>query len=131
MRGGSINRVTGVNPQPAGGQFGQYKMYERLLTTWHMGAHLRVLSEIFPMNTNMAVSQLEAFQKALRSCALDESNLSNGRVKDNPTLLAIIIHLGIHLLILHLCWITLRYIHTNCSTPQPANKRDCYYNMWN
>ena len=50
----------------------------KCLKPWHMGTHPRVLSESFPMITNMAV--LDGFQKSLRFCALDESNHSIGRV---------------------------------------------------
>ena len=46
-----------------------------------MGTHLRVLSEGFPMSTNMS---LDGFRKSLHSCALDKSSLSIGRV--NPYL---------------------------------------------
>ena len=45
-----------------------------------MGTHLRVLSESYPMNTNMG---LHGFQKSLHPCPLDESNLSIGRI--NPS----------------------------------------------
>ena len=45
-----------VNPY-AGGWFCQYKMTpkkdEKWLKPWHMGTHLRALSESYPMNTNM------------------------------------------------------------------------------
>ena len=44
---------------------------------WQMATHLRVLNESYPMSTNMT----DGFQKYLRSCALDESSLSIGRVK--------------------------------------------------
>ena len=44
-----------------------------------MGTHLRVLSESFPMNTNM--TGLDGFRKSLRSCALDERSLSIERVE--------------------------------------------------
>ena len=43
-----------------------------------MGTQLRVLSESYPMNTNMT-GFLDVFQKSLRSCALDKSSLSIGR----------------------------------------------------
>ena len=42
-----------------------------------MGTHLRVLNESFPMNTNMT-----GFRGFFHSCALDESSLSIGRVKE-------------------------------------------------
>ena len=45
-----------------------------------MGTHLRVLSEIYSMNTNM--TGLDGFQKKLHSSALDESSVSIVRV--NP-----------------------------------------------
>ena len=56
-------------------------------TTWIMteileyGTHLRVLSESYPMNTNM-IGFIYGFQKSLRPCALDKSSLIIGRV--NP-----------------------------------------------
>ena len=46
-----------------------------------MGTHLRVLSESYPMNTNMTA--LGGFQKSSPLCALDESSLGIGRV--NPS----------------------------------------------
>ena len=46
-----------------------------------MGTHLRVLSESFPMNTNMTGFRcFSHFFLFLRSCALEESSLSIGRV---------------------------------------------------
>ena len=45
-----------LNPYAAGSLFGQYKMTqkaEKWLKPWHMGTHLRVLSESYPINTNM------------------------------------------------------------------------------
>ena len=44
-----------------------------------MGTHLRVLSESYPMNTNM--TGLRCFSKSLRPCTLDKCSLSIGRVK--------------------------------------------------
>ena len=44
-----------------------------------MCTHMRVLSESFPMNTNMKGFRL--FSKILRSCALGDCILSIGRVK--------------------------------------------------
>ena len=44
-----------------------------------MGTHLRVLSESFPMNTN--ITWFRWFSKMLHPCALGESSLSIGRVK--------------------------------------------------
>ena len=41
-----------------------------------MGTHLRVLSESYPMSTNMT-----EFRWFLHPCALDESSLSIGRLK--------------------------------------------------
>ena len=46
--------------------------------TWHMGTHMRVFSESYPLNTNMTLG-LDGFQ-SLRPCALDKNSLSNGRV---------------------------------------------------
>ena len=46
-----------LNPYAAGGKFDQYKMVQKStlkwLKSWHMCTHLRVLSERYPMNTNM------------------------------------------------------------------------------
>ena len=47
--------------------------------TW--GTHRRVLSESFPINPNMTGVRL-FLKKTLRACALDESSLSIGRVKE-------------------------------------------------
>ena len=44
-----------------------------------MGTHMRVLSESYPINTNMRGFRF--FFKSLRPCALEESSLSIGRVK--------------------------------------------------
>ena len=49
-----------------------------------MGTHLRILSETYPMNTNMTEFKM-VFKKSLHSCALDESSLNIGRVKDGHT----------------------------------------------
>ena len=48
-----------------------------------MGTHLRVLSERDPMDTSMTilVFRLDDFQTSLPPCALDESGLSIGWVK--------------------------------------------------
>ena len=54
------------------------KKGEKWVKPWHMGTHLRVLSESFPMNTNK--TGFDDFQKSLRSCALKERSLSIGRV---------------------------------------------------
>ena len=50
------------------------ELCRKLKEPWHMGTHLRVLSESIPMNTNM--TGLDSFQKSLRPCALNESSLS-------------------------------------------------------
>ena len=45
-----------VNPYAAGGYFCQYKMMqkgEKCPKPWQIGTHLRVLSEGYPMSTNM------------------------------------------------------------------------------
>ena len=45
-----------MNPCAAGGQFGQYKMmqkHEKLLKPWHMGTHMTVLGESYPIDTDM------------------------------------------------------------------------------
>ena len=52
---------------------------EKSLKPWHMGTHLRVLGEGYPMSTNM--TRFRWFQRSLRSCALGKSSLSIGRVK--------------------------------------------------
>ena len=39
-----------------------------------MGTHERVLSESYPLNTNMT-GKLYGFQRSLHPCALDESSL--------------------------------------------------------
>ena len=44
-----------------------------------MGTHPRILSESYPMNTNM--TGFRCFQKSLHPCDLDESSLSTGRDK--------------------------------------------------
>ena len=54
-----------------------HKNAEKLLKPRQVGTHLRVLSETFPMNTNMT-----EFIKSLGHWALDESNHSIGRVKE-------------------------------------------------
>ena len=52
-----------------------------------MGTHLKVLSESYPMNTN--TTEFKGFsQKSLHHCALDESSLSIGRVKENRQVLS-------------------------------------------
>ena len=45
-----------------------------------MGTHLKVLSESFPMNTNMTGFRW-ILKKSLLPCALDKSSISIGRVK--------------------------------------------------
>ena len=47
--------------------------------TWHMGTHLRELSESYLMNTNM--TGLRWFSKSLCTCSMVESSLSIERVK--------------------------------------------------
>ena len=46
-----------INPYAGGGLFGQYKImqkpWRKCLKPWHIGTHLRVLSESYPMNTNL------------------------------------------------------------------------------
>ena len=49
---------------------------ERLLKSWHMDTHLRVLSESFPMN----IDRVDGFQKSLHPFALNESNLNIRRI---------------------------------------------------
>ena len=73
------------------------KNLKKSLKPWEMGTHLTVLSESFPMNTNMTC--LDVFQKSLCSCDLDVSSLSIGRVKErtwhekvNPSYSVVITH---------------------------------------
>ena len=46
---------------------------------WYMGTHLRVLSESYPMNTNITGNN--GFQTSLHPCALGKGSVSFGRVK--------------------------------------------------
>ena len=69
-----------VNPYAADGYFGQNKMMQKSSKCskhYHMGTHSRVLSESFPMNSNM--TGFRCFSKNI--CSLDESSLSTRRVK--------------------------------------------------
>ena len=53
---GNVVVSLNINPYAVGGLFGPYNMMQKAqksLKPWHMGTHLRVLSEIYPMNTNM------------------------------------------------------------------------------
>ena len=50
--------------------------------TRQMGTHMKELSESYPMDTNMTWFRC-FFQKSLRSCALDNTSLSIGKVKFN------------------------------------------------
>ena len=49
------------------------KKPEKWLKPWHMGTHMRVLSEGFLMNTNL--TGFWCFQISLHPCALDEISL--------------------------------------------------------
>ena len=73
-----------VNPYAAGGynlaNTKWCKIPEKWLKPWHMGPHLRVLSESYLMNTNMTGFRFRWFSKILCSCALDKSSLNIGRV---------------------------------------------------
>ena len=60
------------------------KKTEKWLEPWHMGTHLRVPSECYPMNTNKTGFSA-AFQKSLHLCALYKSSLCIGKVKMNGT----------------------------------------------
>ena len=51
---------------------------EKRLNPWHMGTHMRMLSESYLMTTNM--TRFDGFQKSFRPCALLESCLNIGRV---------------------------------------------------
>ena len=53
------------------------------MNAWYKGTHVRVLSESYPINTNM--TGLRWLSKNVRTFALDESGLSIGRVKRNDT----------------------------------------------
>ena len=70
--------ISFFRPYAAGGYFGQYKIMQKKLD-WnpgmHMGPHLRVPRENFPMNTNM--TGFRWFSKILmRPHAMDKSSLS-------------------------------------------------------
>ena len=54
------------------------KKTEKLFKSWHMGPHLRGLSDSYPMNTNM--TGFGWFSKIFRYCALDGNSLSIGKV---------------------------------------------------
>ena len=57
------------------------KKPEKWLKPWHMGTHLRVLSESYPMNTNM--TWFRCFSKTFASLCFGWSSLSIGRVNIN------------------------------------------------
>ena len=59
------------------------KKPEKWLKPWHMGTHLRALSESIPTNTSMTVFRwfVDDFKNILHPCALDERSLSVGRVR--------------------------------------------------
>ena len=64
------------------------KKTAKLLKPWHMGTHLWVLSESFPMNTNTTVFRwFSEIFASLYYYALDKSSLSIGRV--NPIMLRV------------------------------------------
>ena len=50
---------------------------KKRLKPWHIGTHLRVLGQGYPMNTNMA--EFRRFRK-ICTFVCDESSLSIGRV---------------------------------------------------
>ena len=56
------------------------KKSQKLLDPWQIGTHLRVLSENYPMNTNM--TGFRCFQRFWHPCGLDKSSLSIGRVRN-------------------------------------------------
>ena len=60
-----------------------WKMIKTLAHTY-VYSYLRVLSASYPMNTNMIWFRC-IWKKSLHLCALDESNLSSGRVKQYCT----------------------------------------------
>ena len=47
-----------------------------------MCSHLRLLSDSYPMNTNMTGFRSDGFQNFMHPCDLDESSLSIGRLND-------------------------------------------------
>ena len=55
------------------------------LKSLHIATHLRLLSESYPMNTNLTWF-IQFSKNFLYPCALDESSLSIGRVKSNQIL---------------------------------------------
>ena len=55
------------------------KKAEKFLKSWHIGTHLRVLCDSYPINTNIWQG-FDDFQKSVRPHTLDESSLSIGRV---------------------------------------------------
>ena len=59
------------------------KTWKMTQKPWHMGTHLRVLSESYLMNTNM--TGLDGFQRSLHPCALDEISLSIIRSKNDQS----------------------------------------------
>ena len=64
-----------INPYVAGGYFCQYKMMkknEKWLKPWHIGTHLIVPTW----------QGLDGFEKSLCPCALGESSLCIGMVKE-------------------------------------------------
>ena len=56
------------------------KVLERRLKPCHMGTHLRILSEGYPMNNNM--TGFRCFSKIFAFLSFGRSSLSIGRVKD-------------------------------------------------
>ena len=57
------------------------KLFFKWLKPCHMGTHQRVLSESYPMNTNMTRFRWFSKVLTLRPCTLGESSLSTGKVK--------------------------------------------------
>ena len=76
---------TQINPYAAWVFFGQYKMMQKKMKNdWKPGAWALIWEFSTRAIQWMPTWQgLVVFQKVLRSCALDKSSLSNGRVKTN------------------------------------------------
>ena len=69
-----------------------FKRLEKLLKPWHMGTHFRVLSESFPMNTNMTgfrwfskIFVSLCFGPKYSALALEELKLRRHNINDNAS----------------------------------------------
>ena len=102
-----------------------YKKTWKWLKPWQMGTHLKVLSESFPMNTNMTC--LDGFQKSLCSCDLDESSLSIGRVNSTCAAQKHPDHFGNIQLFRAFFW---KYLYEKCWwQPHPQLLFRCFVNL--